>query len=205
MTTTMAPDETLDRRSAAKIGSIVIARHGQPHADRTVRIDRTGYRDWWRSYDLARLHPDERAPDELLRHARAADVIYASTLARAIHTAEMLADGREIITDPVFVEAPLPPPPLWGRRRPGHWGVWARMAWWMGHHDGQESREAAEVRAEAAVATLTAQALRGHNVLLCAHGWFNRMMRPVLKRQGWREVEDRGDRYWSYRRYEKVR
>jgi hypothetical protein len=31
------------------------------------------------------------------------------------------------------------------------------------------------------------------------------MMRPILKRQGWREVEDGGDRYWSYRRYEKMR
>ena len=30
------------------------------------------------------------------------------------------------------------------------------------------------------------------------------MMRPVLLRQGWRCVEDGGDNYWSYRRYEKV-
>lgn len=205
MTTTMAPNETLDRRSAARIGAVVIARHGQPHADRNVRIDRRGYREWWKNYDLARLHPDEAPPDDLLRRARASDIIFASTLARAIHTAELLADGREIITDPVFVEAPLPPPPLWGRRRPGHWGVWARMAWWLGRHEGGESRQEAEVRAEAAVATLTAQALRGQNVLLCAHGWFNRMMRPVLKAQGWREVENKGDKYWSYRRYEKVK
>ena len=205
MTTTMAPDETLDRRSAAKIGSIVIARHGQPHADRTVRIDQRGYREWWRGYDLARLHPDETPPERLCELARASDVIFASTLQRAIHTAEMVADGRAIITDPVFVEAPLPPPPIWGKRRPRSWGVLARIAWWLGRHDGLESRQEAEVRAEAAVATLTAQALRGHNVLLCAHGWFNRMMRPVLKSQGWREVEDRGDRYWSFRRYEKVK
>jgi hypothetical protein len=46
-------------------------------------------------------------------------VIYASTLQRAIHTAQMVAGGREIITDPVFVEAPLPPPPMWGKRSPG--------------------------------------------------------------------------------------
>ena len=72
-------------------------------------------------------------------------------------------------------------------------------------HERGETRRQAEVRAEAAVATLTAQALRGQNVLLCAHGWFNRMMRPVLKAQGWREVEDLGDKYWSYRRYEKVK
>jgi broad specificity phosphatase PhoE len=205
MTTTMAPDETLDRRSPARIGSIVIARHGQPHADRTVRIDQRGYRDWWANYDLSGLHPDERPPEALVRLARESDVIYASTLTRAMHTAEMLAEGRDVITDPVFVEAPLPPPPIWGRRRPGAWGVWSRVAWWMGRHDGQESRPEAEVRAEAAVATLASQALRGRNVLLCGHGWFNRMMRPVLKRQGWREVEDCGDRFWSYRRYEKVK
>lgn len=203
MTTTMAPAETLDRRPAARIGTIVIARHGQPHADRSVRIDHRGYREWWRNYDLSGLHPDECPPEGLLRLAQASDVIYASTLQRAIHTAQMVAGGREVITDPVFVEAPLPPPPIWGKRRPDTWGVWARAAWYFGRHEGGESRADAEIRAEAAVATLTAQALRGQNVLLCAHGWFNRMMRPTLRRQGWREVEDGGDSYWSYRRYEK--
>ncbi len=205
MTTTVAPDETLDRRSAARIGSIVIARHGRPHADRSVLIDHRGYRAWWADYDRAQLHPDERAPEKLLEFGANADLIYASTLPRAIHTAQLAAPGREIITDPVFVEAPLPPPPFWGRRRPGHWGVLARIAWWFGRHDGLESRRQAEVRAEAAVATLTAQALRGQNVMLCAHGWFNRMMRPILRRQGWREMENEGDAYWSYRRYEKVK
>lgn len=205
MTTTMAPEETLDRRSAARIGSIVIARHGQPHVDRRTRVDREGYRAWWKNYDLARLHPEERPPAGLVRLAEASDVIFASTLPRAIHTAEMVAGGREIITDPVFVEAPLPPPGIGGRRSAESWGVWARASWWLGGHEDGESRAEAEVRAEAAVATLTAQALRGQNVLLCAHGWFNRMMRPVLKRQGWREVENKGDNYWSYRRYEKAK
>jgi broad specificity phosphatase PhoE len=205
MTTTMAPAETLDRRSAARIGSIVIARHGQPDVDRRVNIDHRQYREWWAGYDRSGLRPDERPPENLVKLAQASDVIFASTLPRAIHTAELVADGRQIITDPVFVEAPLPPPPLWGKRRPGEWGVYARVAWWLGRHEGMETRREAELRAEAAVATLTAQALRGHNVLLCAHGWFNRMMRPVLRRQGWRAVEDGGDAYWSYRRYEKVR
>ncbi|MEQ1618425.1 MAG: histidine phosphatase family protein [Terricaulis sp.] len=203
MTTVVAPNETLDRRSAARIGSIVIARHGRPHVDRRVRVDREGYRAWWAGYDAARLHPDEKPPENLLRHAREADVIYASTLPRALHTAEMVSGGRAIISDPIFTEAALPPPPMAGRRKPGTWGVWARAAWWMGANEGMESRREAEIRAEAAVATLTAQALRGKNVLLCAHGWFNRMMRPTLRAQGWREVENHGDKYWSYRCYEK--
>lgn len=203
--TTMAPNETLDRRLAARIGTITIARHGRPDADRTVRIDQHGYRVWWADYDRANLHPGQCPPDKLIKHAEQADIIYASTLPRAIRTAEAVAGGRDVITDPVFVEAPLPPPPLWGKHSPRAWGVWARIAWWMGRHDGGETRQQAELRAEAAVATLTAQALRGQNVLLCAHGWFNRMMRPVLRRQGWREVENGGDSYWSYRRYEKVK
>jgi broad specificity phosphatase PhoE len=205
MTTTMAPDETLDRRLAAKIGTIVIARHGKPHADRTVRLDREAYRDWWAGYDRARLDPEERPPQALIDLAAASDVIFASTLPRAIHTAEMVAGGRTIVTDPVFIEAPLPPPGVWGRRSPRAWGVWARASWWLGGHEDGESRAAAELRAEAAVATLTARALRGENELLCAHGWFNRMMRPVLRSQGWREVEDRGDQYWSFRRYVKTK
>lgn len=82
-------------------------------------------------------------------------------------------------------------------------GVLARIAWWFGANGDAESRREAEIRAEAAVATLTAQALRGHNVMLCAHGWFNRMMRPVLRTQGWREVENTGDGYWSHRRFVK--
>src|SRR5262249_31051148 len=147
---------------------------------------------WWEDYDRSALHPDEKPPETLLHLAERSDVIFASTLPRALHTAQMLANGRQIISDPVFVEAPLPPPPVWGKRSPDAWGVWARIFWWMGRHDGMETRGEAEIRAEAAVATLSAQALRGHNVLLCAHGWFNRMMRPVLRKQGWREVENGG-------------
>jgi broad specificity phosphatase PhoE len=203
--TTEAPGETLDRRPLSKIGGIVTVRHGKPHVDRRVLLDHHGFREWWKTYDLAGLHPDERPPQKLLDLAQASDVIFASTLPRAVRTAEMLSGGREVITDPVFVEAPLPPPPLWGKRTPGFWGVWARAAWWMGRHEAGESRRQAEVRAEAAVATLTGQALRGRNVLVCAHGWFNRMMRPVLRAQGWREVENHGDAYWGYRRYEKVK
>ena len=205
MTTTMAPAETLDRRSAARIGSIVIARHGRPDADRKVKIDWRGYIEWWAAYDRAGLREGQTPPENLIAQAQHADLIYASTLPRAIRTAEAVAGGRDIITDPVFVEAPLPPPPVWGKRSPRAWGVWARASWWLGNAAGGETKEQAQVRAEAAVATVAAQALRGQNVLLCAHGWFNRMMRPVLRRQGWREVEDGGDSYWSYRRYEKVK
>lgn len=186
-------------------GAIVLARHGRPIGDRGVMLDWRGYEEWWAEYDRSGLVPEQTPPAKLCEAARNATRIFSSPLPRALETATALAAGRPVTVDPIFVEAPMPPPPVWGKRNPREWGVWARAAWWLGRAAGQESRKQAEQRAEAAVATLTARALRGETVVLCAHGWFNRMMRPVLKRQGWVEVEDGGDAYWSYRRFEKKR
>ncbi|MBL8548490.1 MAG: histidine phosphatase family protein [Hyphomonadaceae bacterium] len=192
-----------DQRAAVAPGWIAIVRHGRPKADRSVRIDWRGYEQWWAAYQEAGLMEDQAPPERLLRLADDAHTLFASTLMRAKETAAAVAAGRAIIEDPIFVEAPLPPPRMFGRRRPGHWGVLARISWWMGGARDEESRTEAELRAEAAVATVTARALRGENVLVCAHGWFNRMMRPVLTRQGWRCAEDHGDSYWTYRLYRK--
>lgn len=201
---TTAPEETLEKRAAAKPpGAIIVARHGEPDCDRTVRIDWRDYIEWWDAYDRSGLAPNQAPSPALVAAAANADVFFASPLRRAVETAAAVSRDRQAIIDEVFVEAPLPPPPLWGRRTPRAWGVYARISWWLGRAAGRETRRAAEQRAEAAVATLTARALRGETVVLVAHGWFNRMMRPVLKRQGWREVEDHGDTYWSFRRYEK--
>lgn len=198
------PGSASDQRMAARPGWIVLARHGKPKGDRNVRINWRDYEHWWAEYDRSGLIPDQQPPDRLKQIAIEADVIFASTLPRAIETAEAVAGGKPIVQDPVFVEAPMPPPKLWGKRRPNTWGFWARASWILGLRPaGRETRPQAELRAEAAVATVTARALRGENVLLCAHGWFNRMMRPVLQQQGWRCVEDHGDAYWTYRRYER--
>jgi broad specificity phosphatase PhoE len=192
-----------DQRATAAPGWIALARHGRPKGDRRVRVDWRGYEDWWAQYNRDGLTADQPPPARLCEIASNADTVFSSTLPRAIETAAAVASGRPVIQDSVFVEAPLPPPRIWGKRRPGHWGVLARLSWWLGRAREGETRKQAELRAEAAVATLTARALRGENVLLCAHGWFNRMMRPVLVRQGWRCVEDHGDAYWSYRLYRK--
>jgi broad specificity phosphatase PhoE len=182
-------------------GWIVIVRHGEPDLDRKVRITWREYREWWGKYDEAGLKAGQTPPPKLCELATGADIVYASTLPRAGETAAAVAPGREILRDPVFVEAPLPPPHFWGKRKPRRWGVYARISWWLGASQGMESRKEAEQRAEAAAATLAAQALRGRNVVCCAHGWFNRMMRPVLLSWGWKCVYDGGDTYWSYRKY----
>lgn len=188
-------------RSRAQAGWIVLARHGKPKGDRKVRITWREYIEWWSEYDRNGLIDGQEPPAALLAVAAEADVILSSTLPRSIETAKAVARGKPVESDPIYTEAPLPPPPIPGRRKPRRWGVYARISWWLGRSSGKESRREAEARAEAAAASLHARALRGENVLLCAHGWFNRMMRPVLFGLGWRCVEDGGDKYWAFRKY----
>lgn len=186
-------------------GSIIIARHGEPDADRRMVLDWRGYEHWWDDYDLAGLKPGQSAPQALCSAASQAPSVFTSTLRRAIETAQACVGAREMTQSSVFVEAPLPPPPIPGRFKARTWGVYARCSWWLGLSRGKESRRQAETRAEEAAAILIEAAQHG-DVALFAHGWFNRMLRPVLKRHGYVCVRDGGDDYWSWRRYEpKVR
>lgn len=187
---------------SATPGQIIIARHGEPDLNRYERVDWRGYERWWAAYDLAGLKPGQTPPEALCAQAREARTVFASTLPRAIETARACAGEREVVIDPVFVEAALPPPPWPGRFRARTWGVYARCAWWLGCARGRETRQQAEKRACQAAAQLVEAANHGP-VALFAHGWFNRMLRPSLHAQGWHCVVDGGDDYWSWRRYER--
>ena len=188
--------------SPAKPGPITIARHGKPDADRTTVLDWRGYETWWDDcYQPAGLLAGQTPPDDLRAAADASGIVFASTLRRAIETAQAAAPGRELVIDPCFIEAELPPPAMPGRFMAKTWGVFARASWWLGFSRGRESRKDAEQRAALAARTLVEAAQSGP-VLVCAHGWFNRMMRPHMRALGWRCVRDGGDKYWSSRRYE---
>jgi hypothetical protein len=117
-----------------------------------------------------------------------------------------VAGGKLFVRDPLFIEAPLPPPPLppFIRLSPKIWGFVARVAWWFfGHSEGQETRHQAERRAGEVAERLIASASTGEKVLVLAHGFFNTMVERELKRRGWRRVEGRGYRYWSAKRFER--
>ena len=110
------------------------------------------------------------------------------------------------MADVMFIEAPLPPPPIpeWIKLSPKWWGVVSRF-WWhaFDHHGGQETRAQAEARADQAAQKLIARAESGQDVLVFAHGYFNHMVGRALKGDGWRLVQNQGFKYWSQRRYEK--
>ena len=118
----------------------------------------------------------------------------------------MVAPGRASITEPVFIEAPLPPPALPGAFRVGPrvWGFLARLVVVVrpcgGTGDTQAGGSAFQARRRPAGGR---GADRQGDVLLLAHGFFNWMIGAELKRRGWRLIENRGYRYWSVRRYAK--
>lgn len=189
----------------ARPGSITLARHGEPALSRRIRLDSAGYRRWWAAYEEGGILAGQTPPDGLLTLARDADVIFASTRRRAVETAEAVLCGKAFVRDPLFVEAPLPPPtlPAFLRFGPRTWGVVARTSWWLGGHGAEESRPAAAARAREAADRLVREAAAGKRVLVLAHGYFNLMVGRELKKRGWRLAEDRGFKYWALRRFER--
>lgn len=186
--------------------SITLARHGEPALSRKVRLSPEGYFHWWARYEESGLLAGQTPPQDLIKVAHEAAIIIASTRPRSIETAQAVSDGRTFCSDPLFIEAPLPPPPFpaFIRFSPRHWGVLARCWWWFfDNHAGQESRAQATRRAKEAARQLTELADQGSAVLLLAHGFFNTMIGLELKRLGWRLVKDQGYNYWAQKRFER--
>lgn len=193
------------READGRPGAVILARHGRPGLSRRVRLSADEYRKWWADYEVVGLDAGQSAPAALTLLAQQAGFVIASTRPRSIETAKALACGRAFAEDPLFVEAPLPPPdwPTWLRLSPRIWGVLSRFWWWFfNHHDQQETRDEARRRADEAARRLIELAAGGQDVLVVAHGFFNGMVGLALRKRGWRCVEDGGFRYWAARRFE---
>lgn len=206
----MADAPTADQTASSVVrppGAIVLARHGEPALSRKVRFDARTYGDWWARYEEGGLLAGQTPPDCLLEIAARSEVIVASTRLRSIETAQAVAGGRDFPRDPLFIEAPLPPPPWpsWIKLSPKKWGFFARFWWWFfDHHMGQESRKQAEARAEAAADALIALSQDGRDVLLVAHGFFNVMIGNALQARGMKKTLDQGFQYWCVKRFERA-
>lgn len=186
-------------------GRIITARHGRPSLSRDLKITSREYGDWWARYDESGLHPDERPPEALVKLAEGARTVLCSTLPRAIETArEIAGENLSAPPDPIFVEAPLPPPPVpFLKLSPSTWGVISRTFWFLGYApEGVESHLATWARVRKVAARLKEHAADG-DVLLCAHGYLNWMIDQRLRKEGWMRADrDGGNYYWSWRVYE---
>ncbi len=191
----------------SRTGKVILARHGEPGLSRKVRFNADGYREWWAKYEETGLREGQTPPLALAAMAEKAGVIIASTRRRSVETATAVAGGKAFAQDPLFIEAPLPPPrwPRWVKLSPRLWGFLARFWWWFfNHHEGQETRAQAEQRAREAAQMVAELAGNGQDVLIVAHGFFNTMVGQALQRRGWRCVEDQGYHYWKARIFKRA-
>ncbi|MEO0400097.1 MAG: histidine phosphatase family protein [Pseudomonadota bacterium] len=188
-------------------GRIITARHGRPDLARDKKITAKEYGPWWAAYDQSGLVPGEDPPDSLVKLAASATTVLSSTLPRAIETAARLTnDAREVPADPLYVEAPLPPPPVpLLKLRPGPWGVVSRSFWFFGYAPaGVETHPETWRRVRKIADRLEAYSADG-DVLLCAHGYLNWMIDRHLRKNGWARTDREGaNNYWSWRIYEPV-
>lgn len=187
-------------------GQIVLARHGEPALSRKVMLNAAGYGEFWARYEVGGLLPGQTPPERLRRFVAECGTLVTSTRLRAIQSAETVVGDRPFDRYEILIEAPLPPPrfPGWIRFSPKIWGFVSRVWWWyLNHHDGQESRAQAELRADQAAAMLADFAANGQTVVVMAHGFFNHLIGRSLRRQGWKLAESEGYKYWSMRRFER--
>ncbi|MEZ5896621.1 MAG: hypothetical protein R3C40_03730 [Parvularculaceae bacterium] len=187
-------------------GRIITARHGRPNLARDVKITAREYGGWWAQYDESGLHPDETPPPGLIELAGGAKTVLSSTLPRAIETARDVTLGaRDVPADPIYVEAPLPPPPLpsFIRLSPGVWGVVSRTFWFFGYAPGGVENHGEAWRRVDLIVERLAELAHDGDVLLCAHGYLNWMIDRRLRRVGWRRAgREGGNHYWSWRVYD---
>ena len=189
-----------------RYGAIVLTRHGEPALSRRCKLTSEEYRVWWAKYEVGGLLDGQTPPDCLVQQAERSTILH-SPRPRAVETARAVAGDQAMTEDPIFIEAPLPPPnfPSWFKVGPRSWGVIARFWWWaFNHHDaGEESRDQAKERARRAADMLEERAALGGDVLVLAHGFFNGMIGMELTRRGWRCAKDEGFQYWCARRFER--
>lgn len=193
------------RKMSQSKDTIILVRHGKPALSRKVRLTWREYREWWKKYDEGGLADNQKIPDKLKNLAMTADTVISSPLRRAVESARLLIGKDPDLIDSNLVEAALPSPHF-GRFkfRPKSWGTYSRIAWYFGWSDGMETHKDARIRANLMAEKLAEHAGGGKTVLVTAHGWYNRMLKGSLMKQGWKCVSQNGDLHWSHRRLERI-
>ncbi len=177
---------------------IVLIRHGRPDVGRSRWMGRRGFASFIDVYQQAGLDAASEPPPHVVQTAAPARRVFASDLPRSIESARRLLPQAELISDPVFTEAPLASPPLPGvRLKAPAWAVIARVAWHGGYKPGIEGYGSAKQRARAAVDILVAEAQRSGVAVLVAHGYFNAILGRMLRLAGWTRDGTHRAQFWN--------
>ncbi len=155
-------------------------------------------------YQAAGIESDP-PPRELIDLVEKAPRVFASELKRSIDSAHTLLPNAELVSTPLFTEAPLASPRLPALRlKVPAWAVISRVAWHGGYKPGIESYGQSKQRARLAAPMLVEEAERSGIAVLVAHGYFNAILGRTLRLRGWRRVSgSHKARFWNTVVYER--
>jgi broad specificity phosphatase PhoE len=156
-------------------------------------------------YQAAGLDGENQPPTELIDLVKGTKRVFASELERSTQSARAILPKAEIVSTPLFTEAPLASPPVPGiRLKAPVWAVISRVAWHGGFKPGIESYAQSKLRARKAVDVLIAEAEREGTAVLVAHGYFNAILGRILRLKGWRRsLGSHRARFWNTVIYER--
>lgn len=184
---------------------IILIRHGKPAFDMGKKFRQSRLATELDAYDAAGLAVDSEPPQALYSKLQQSIKVFSSDLQRALESAAKIVPEADIVTLPLFREAPLPrrlPIPL--RLSASTWAVIARTLWLLGYSGGVESHRQARLRATAATRKLIELAHNGDNIVLVGHGFINLFIAKQLLNQGWRGPKKPESCYWGCSVYQYV-
>ncbi len=183
---------------------IVLVRHGRPAMGRSRWIGHAAFARFIDAYQAAGIEADP-PPAELVELVGEAPRVFASELKRSVDSAMVLLPKAELVSTPVFTEAPLASPRVPGlKMKAPAWAIMSRIAWHGGFKPGIESYGQSKHRARVAAPMLIEEAERSGLAVLVAHGYFNAILGRTLRLHGWRRVAgSHRARFWNTVVYER--
>jgi len=186
---------------------LVLIRHGRSaYSNGKEWIDAAGLKRYLDAYDAAGIASTEAPPRALAAEVADAEFLVASDLARAIESAERLADGRPVLHSPLLrelaLEVPAWLPPV--RWPVGVWSACGHLQWGYNALRGTDAPPQERRRAAAAAKWLGRLAQEGSPVVAVTHGVFRRVLAGQLVASGWQpDGAHRSYGHWSAWRFKR--
>jgi broad specificity phosphatase PhoE len=189
------------------MSELTLVRHGRSSHAETAWVDAHGLLRWRAAYDEAGIASDSAPPAALVSVASRGATIVASTLPRAVASAERLSTGagrREpVLQSALLREIELPLPTIDGIRLP--LAGWATLTGVRllgetlrpGTRDAASARLAEVERARAAAAWLDQLVVARGPVLVVTHAAFRSYLARALLATGWRGPRFGAMGHWS--------
>lgn len=185
--------------------SIYLVQHGKPavwSAPKYARmIPGREFAQFLEDYNHTGINSNVAPPVTLVAAAANMNVLFCSSLFRAVQSFRTLAPDRQVLTDPVFNEAAFPSgfntavffPPI-------IWMIISRTLWRIGFSQEVESYKDTLKRAKNAAKILHEAALQHQKVMLLGHGLMNVLIRKELCSSGWKFSGRPSFSFWGFHR-----